>query len=72
VTFGGTLQAIFCRNVAIYFDGAAQEQLLSRFASKLTQGGVLYLGHSERLTGAASKCFEAEGVTAYRLRGKCT
>jgi chemotaxis protein methyltransferase CheR len=67
----GNFQAIFCRNVAIYFEGKAQEHLWSRFPPKLTQGGVLYLGHSERITGAASKLLESNGVTTYRLRGGC-
>lgn len=64
----GLFQAIFCRNVAIYFEKAAQEELWRRFAAKLTKGGVLYLGHSERITGAASKRLDLEGVTTYRAQ----
>ena len=64
----GCFQVIFCRNAVIYFDEAAQEQLWSRFAPKLSPDGVIYVGHSERITGAAAKDFEAEGATIYRLR----
>ncbi len=62
----GVFQAIFCRNAAIYFDDAAQEQLWTRFAPMLPPGGVIYVGHSERITGAAAKMFEADGPTIYR------
>lgn len=64
----GCFQAIFCRNAAIYFDEPAQEQLWTRFAPKLSPDGVIYVGHSERIIGAATKFFEAEGATIYRLR----
>ena len=62
----GRFQAIFCRNAAIYFDDAAQEQLWTRFAPKLLSDGVIYVGHSERITGAAAKMFKADGPTIYR------
>jgi chemotaxis protein methyltransferase CheR len=64
----GRFKAIFCRNVAIYFEESAQEQLWERFAPKLYAGGVLYLGHSERITGPACALFEAGGISTYRLR----
>lgn len=64
----GLFQAIFCRNVAIYFDEATQAKLWGRFAPMLCAGGRLYIGHSERITGAAAALFESEGVTGYRLR----
>jgi chemotaxis protein methyltransferase CheR len=40
----------------------------SKFASKLTPGGTLYIGHSERVTGPAAARFVSDGVTAYRLK----
>lgn len=62
----GRFQAIFCRNVAIYFDEPTQARLWSRFAKMLDQGGRLYIGHSER---AADPLLETDGLTTYRLRG---
>ncbi len=64
----GLFQAIFCRNVAIYFEEDMQMRLWSRFTPMLTPGGRLYIGHSERLTGPAAAAFESEGVTHYRLK----
>jgi chemotaxis protein methyltransferase CheR len=41
--------AIFCRNVMIYFDLAARRRVLAKFHEKLRDGGWLLLGHSESL-----------------------
>ncbi len=65
----GGFQAIFCRNVAIYFEEATQRKLWSRFIPMLEPGGRLYIGHSERLAGPAAAAFDGEGVTCYRLKG---
>lgn len=42
---------IFCRNVMIYFDKMTQGTLVNRFGDCLDQGGYLFVGHSESLTG---------------------
>lgn len=62
----GKFQAIFCRNVAIYFDEPTQDRLWSRYAPLLTADGRLYVGHSERV---GDRQFESDGLTAYRLAG---
>jgi chemotaxis protein methyltransferase CheR len=66
----GPFQAIFCRNVVIYFDSATQNDLWSKFAGKLAPGGWLYIGHSERVAGPAAGCFDTIGVTAYQRNGR--
>jgi chemotaxis protein methyltransferase CheR len=64
----GKFHAIFCRNVVIYFDEQTQQTVWSKFAGKLERSGVLYIGHSERVTGPTAARFVSDGVTAYRLR----
>ena len=50
--FKGTFDAIFCRNVMIYFDGPTKAKLIERYTEKLNPGGFLYIGHSESLNGS--------------------
>jgi chemotaxis protein methyltransferase CheR len=61
-------QAIFCRNVLIYFEEGTQAEVFNRFAPLLSPEGRLYIGHSERLCGPAAARFKTDGVTIYRLR----
>jgi chemotaxis protein methyltransferase CheR len=68
----GRFEAIFCRNVAIYFDDDTQSRLWSRFAPLLPVGGTLYIGHSERVAGPAAAHFEPDGITTYRLAREAT
>jgi chemotaxis protein methyltransferase CheR len=49
--FGGPFDCIFCRNVMIYFDKMTQQDLVKRMAGYLSEGGCLFVGHSESLTG---------------------
>ena len=49
--FSETFDAIFCRNVMIYFDTPTQQALIDRFYDCLRPGGYLFVGHSEGLTG---------------------
>ena len=57
--------AIFCRNVVIYFDKEFQKRLADRFAQLLLPGGVLIVGHSESFP-AAHPQFRSCGRTAYQ------
>ncbi|NDC58317.1 MAG: chemotaxis protein [Alphaproteobacteria bacterium] len=57
---------IFCRNVAIYFDEATQERLWARLCDALAPGGLLCIGHSERISGPAERRFDLCGLTTYR------
>ncbi len=58
--------AIFCRNVMIYFDKPTQYQVLRRLAAHLEPDGLLFVGHSENYTQARD-LFELQGKTTYRL-----
>nr|WP_235937843.1 protein-glutamate O-methyltransferase CheR [Pseudoroseicyclus tamaricis] len=64
--FRGPFDAIFCRNVAIYFDKPTQARVWSKLTSVLRPGGELFIGHSERLSGEVSNCYENSGITSYR------
>jgi chemotaxis protein methyltransferase CheR len=43
-------EAIFCRNVMIYFDKTTQQTLVNNFYNSLAKGGYFFIGHSESLT----------------------
>ena len=58
--------AIFCRNVMIYFDRATQAVILRRFAPLLRPDGLLFVGHSESLFHV-SDTFRLRGRTVYEL-----
>ncbi len=45
------LDIIFCRNVIIYFDRKAQEEVIKKFSLTLNDEGYLFIGHSESLFG---------------------
>jgi chemotaxis protein methyltransferase CheR len=45
------MDAVFCRNVIIYFERATQQKLLGRLCHCLKDGGYLFLGHSETVHG---------------------
>jgi chemotaxis protein methyltransferase CheR len=64
----GPFDAIFCRNVMIYFDKPTQLQILKKFAPLLRSDGRLLVGHSESLFHAAG-LFRLLGKTVYELAG---
>ncbi len=61
----GPFDAIFCRNVIIYFDKDTQRALFERMAALQRPGDILFLGHSESLYRVSDK-YELVGRTIYR------
>ena len=61
----GPLDAIFCRNVVIYFDKETQRALFARIAKLQRPGDLLFLGHSETLF-KVSDDYALIGRTIYR------
>lgn len=59
--------AIFCRNVIIYFDRPTQEEILRKLTNHLKPGGYLFVGHSETLHDM-NLPVEALGPALYRRR----
>ena len=62
--------AVFCRNVLIYFTEAALKRAIDNFAHVVRPGGLLFLGHSESIIGL-TKTFQAERLgncIAYRRK----
>lgn len=47
--FSGPFDAIFCRNVVIYFDKSTKKALVERFEKYMHEESCLFLGHSESL-----------------------
>jgi chemotaxis protein methyltransferase CheR len=61
----GPFDAVFCRNVMIYFDGPTKTKLVDRFTDLLRVGSWLYIGHSESLLGSHPR-LKLAGRTIYR------
>jgi chemotaxis protein methyltransferase CheR len=64
----GRVDAIFCRNVLIYFDAHSRRKAIDLFHERLYPGGVLLLGHSESLLNlsTAFELYHLKGDLVYR------
>lgn len=63
------LDAIFCRNVMIYFDKPTQFSILKKFVPLLAADGLLFAGHSESFFHA-EELFKLTSKTVYKLANK--
>lgn len=63
------IDAIFCRNVMIYFDKQTQLDILKKFVPLLRSDGLLFAGHSESFHHA-DDYFKLRGKTVYELNPK--
>jgi chemotaxis protein methyltransferase CheR len=61
----GPFDAIFCRNVMIYFDAPTKTTLVRRYGDVLKPDGWLYVGHAESLVEQQTG-FRPSGRTIYR------
>jgi chemotaxis protein methyltransferase CheR len=59
------LDAIFCRNVMIYFDKPTQYAILKKMKPLLKPDGLLFVGHSEALYHATD-LYKLRGQTVYQ------
>lgn len=57
ISMVGKMDAVFCRNVMIYFSEEVKRELVRGFFNALNPGGYFYIGHSETLHGI-SKAFK--------------
>ncbi len=64
----GQFDAIFCRNVMIYFDKDTQRKILSRFVPLMKPHALLFAGHSENFL-YVSDSLRLRGKTVYELDG---
>jgi chemotaxis protein methyltransferase CheR len=62
----GRFDAIFCRNVLIYFDARSRTRVIERLIDQLAGGGYLFVGHAESLSGMTSRVRHVM-PTVYRL-----
>jgi chemotaxis protein methyltransferase CheR len=53
--FKNQFDAIFCRNVMIYFDNDTKNRLVGKFYDMLKPGGHLFIGHSESIRNDESQ-----------------
>jgi chemotaxis protein methyltransferase CheR len=63
--FKGPFDAIFCRNVVIYFDKPTQRVVFGRMAELQRSGDHLFIGHSESLFNVCER-YDLIGQTTYR------
>ena len=64
--------AVFCRNLLIYLDDDAQGRAFATLGRLIVEGGLLFLGHADRLDDPKGTPFEpagGKGSFAYRKRG---
>lgn len=62
----GNLDAIFCRNVLIYFNQESRQRTIRRLLDLLAPGGYLFLGHAESLNGMSDRA-RAVAPAIYQL-----
>jgi len=64
----GKFQYVFCKNLLIYFDKPARIKAINNLYEIMVDGGYLFLGHAESLSGITSlfEPVKVKGYTVYR------
>ncbi|MGA2349887.1 MAG: CheR family methyltransferase [Terracidiphilus sp.] len=65
------VDAIFCRNVIIYFDRPTQERILLKLSNCLTPGGYMFVGHAETLHDMNLPLVPVAPALYRRTNGRC-
>jgi chemotaxis protein methyltransferase CheR len=65
--FREPFDAVFCRNVMIYFDADTQRKVLERIYKVMKPGGLLFVGHAENFSDSRD-LFVLKGKTVYERR----
>ena len=65
--FKEPFDAVFCRNVMIYFDAQTQRRVLEKIHRVMKPGGSLFVGHAENFSDSRD-LFVLKGKTVYERR----
>ncbi|MBK7006096.1 MAG: methyltransferase domain-containing protein [Burkholderiales bacterium] len=65
--FRDPFDAVFCRNVMIYFDAPTQRRVLERIHRVMKPGALLFVGHAENFSDSRD-LFVLKGKTVYERR----
>ena len=66
----GPFDAIFCRNVLIYFDAASKRRVVANLVRHLLASGVLFVGHAENLHSVSSQLQSLEPTIYTKIANK--
>ena len=66
----GPFDAIFCRNVLIYFDAASKQRVVTRLVHQLIANGFLFVGHAENLNAVSPYLRSLEPTIYTRIENK--
>jgi chemotaxis protein methyltransferase CheR len=62
--------AIFCRNVLIYFDAASKQRVVKNLVRHLVANGLLFVGHAENLTHVTDELRSLESTIYIKADNK--
>jgi chemotaxis protein methyltransferase CheR len=66
----GPFDAIFCRNVLIYFDVASKQRVVASLVRHLAANGILFVGHAENLNSVSPELRSLEPTIYTRMGNK--